>query len=43
MRPTVATYVYRGSDVPKPSDVRVRLNLWLVFAPSVFAPFVFTP
>jgi hypothetical protein len=26
---TVATYVYRGSDVPKPGDERVRLNLWL--------------
>ena len=28
-RATVATYVYRGSDVPKPGDERVRLNLWL--------------
>ena len=26
---SVATYVYRGSDVPKPGDERVRLNLWL--------------
>ena len=26
---TVATYVYRGADVPKPGDERVRLNLWL--------------
>ena len=26
---TVATYVYRGTDVPKPGDERVRLNLWL--------------
>ena len=26
---TVATYVYRGSRVPKPGDERVRLNLWL--------------
>jgi hypothetical protein len=25
----VASYVYRGSDVPKPGDERVRLNLWL--------------
>ena len=25
----VATYVYRGADVPKPGDERVRLNLWL--------------
>jgi hypothetical protein len=26
---TGAMYVYRGSDVPKPGDERVRLNLWL--------------
>ena len=26
---TVATYVYRGSDVPKPRYERVCLNLWL--------------
>ena len=26
---TVATYVYRGTDVPKPGDERPRLNLWL--------------
>ena len=25
----LATYVYRGSDVPKPGDEGVRLNLWL--------------
>lgn len=25
----VASSVYRGSDVPKPGDERVRLNLWL--------------
>lgn len=25
----VATYLYRGTDVPKPGDERVRLNLWL--------------
>ena len=24
----VATYVYRGTDVPKPGDEPVRLNLW---------------
>jgi hypothetical protein len=26
---TVASYTYRGADVPKPGDERVRLNLWL--------------
>jgi hypothetical protein len=26
---TVASCVYRGGDVPKPGDERVRLNLWL--------------
>lgn len=25
----IATYTYSGSDVPKPGDERVRLNLWL--------------
>lgn len=25
----VASYTYQGSDVPKPGDERVRLNLWL--------------
>lgn len=25
----VATHLYRGTDVPKPGDERVRLNLWL--------------
>ena len=25
----VASYVYRGSDVPKPADEPARLNLWL--------------
>ena len=25
----VASYTYTGSDVPKPGDERVRLNLWL--------------
>ncbi|HUQ43566.1 MAG TPA: hypothetical protein VM451_04025 [Candidatus Limnocylindria bacterium] len=25
----VATSTYRGADVPKPGDERVRLNLWL--------------
>jgi hypothetical protein len=29
MRPTVATYVYRGSGVPKPGGECVRRNLWL--------------
>lgn len=29
MHPTVARLVYRGSDVPKPGDERVRPNLWL--------------
>lgn len=29
MHRVVATYVYRGSDVPKPGDERVRRNLWL--------------
>ena len=28
MRPMVATYVYRGADVPKPGDEGVRPNLW---------------
>ena len=49
---TVATYVYRGSDVPKPGDERVRLNLWLFggAAPSdgqpveiVVESFAYTP
>jgi len=48
----VASYVYRGSDVPKPGDERVRLNLWLFdgSAPTngqplevVVESFVFTP
>jgi hypothetical protein len=26
---TVASYTYRGTDVPRPGDERVRLNLWL--------------
>jgi hypothetical protein len=38
MRRTVATYVYRGSDVPKPGGERVHPNLWLVFSPFVVAP-----
>jgi hypothetical protein len=25
----VASYAYRGSDVPVPGDERVHLNLWL--------------
>jgi hypothetical protein len=49
---TVATYVYRGADVPKPGDERVRLNLWLFGgnAPTnsqsveiVVESFLFTP
>jgi hypothetical protein len=49
---TVARSVYRGSDVPKPGDERVRLNLCLIggAAPSdgqpveiVVESFVFTP
>jgi hypothetical protein len=48
----VASYVYRGADVPKPGDERVRLNLWLFngAAPTnsqgveiVIESFVFTP
>ncbi len=49
---TVAAYVYRGADAPKPGDERVRLNLWLFGGapPSDGAPvevvvesFTFTP
>ena len=29
-RRPVATYVYRGTDVSKPGDEGVPLNLWLV-------------
>jgi hypothetical protein len=29
MRTLAATLLYRGSDVPKPGDERVRGNLWL--------------
>lgn len=48
----VASYVYRGTDVPKPGDERVRLNLWLFqgAAPAdglpveiVVESFTFTP
>jgi hypothetical protein len=48
----IATYAYAGSDVPKPGDERVRLNLWLFggAAPVGGAPvevvvssFVFVP
>lgn len=36
----IATYTYTGSDVPKPGDERVRLNLWLFggAAPTDGAP-----
>jgi hypothetical protein len=48
----ISTYTYTGSDVPKPGDERVRLNLWLFngAAPTnglpaevVVQSFVFTP
>lgn len=48
----IATYTYTGSDVPKPGDERVRLNLWLFngAAPTnglpaevVVESFAFTP
>jgi hypothetical protein len=48
----VASYTYRGTDVPKPGDERVRLNLWLFngAAPTngqavevVVESFAFTP
>jgi hypothetical protein len=48
----IASYAYTGSDVPKPGDERVRLNLWLFqgAAPMnglptevVVESFVFTP
>lgn len=48
----IATYTYTGSDVPKPGDERVRLNLWLFggAAPANGSPvevivrsFAFTP
>jgi len=49
---TISTYTYAGSDVPKPGDERVRLNLWLFngAAPTdgrpvdiVVRSFTFTP
>jgi hypothetical protein len=48
----IATYTYTGTDVPKPGDERVRLNLWLFngAAPTnglptevVVESFAFTP
>jgi hypothetical protein len=48
----IASYAYTGTDVPKPGDERVRLNLWLFngAAPTDGAPvevvvrsFAFTP
>ena len=48
----IASYVYAGTDVPRPGDERVRLNLWLFqgLSPSdgqpvevVVESFVFTP
>jgi len=48
----VASCTYRGTDVPKPGDERVRLNLWLFngAAPTngqavevVVESFAFTP
>lgn len=48
----IASYSYAGSDVPKPGDERVRLNLWLfngaaptngALAEVVVRTFTFTP